>query len=289
MRFSGDKFMKSSRYCLITAAAWLLTVTINSPDLAAQEQDLSHPYLNDRFQLSAGAFLKQQDFKIGANGQFPEDEIDFDKTLGVDDDGVSGSLTFRWKFGKKWSVWGQYFKVNANGGAVLTEDVEWEDLVFQEGSRVSAGVHNKVGRVFFGRTFSAGPRHEFGLGAGFHWLEIGAYIEGEAFVDDQPTGFQRAAVDASAPMPNIGGWYYFSPSSRWLLEARIDWLDVSVGDYSGGIWNSSVGVQYQAFKHLGVALNYQYFSLNVNVDSDDWNGGAELRYRGPFLALTTNW
>jgi hypothetical protein len=268
----------------------LLMASILAPTLvAAQEPDQSHPFLSNRFLLSAGAFAKQQGFKIGADGSFPEEEIDFDETLGVDDDGVSGSLTFRWNFGKKWSLWGQYFKVNANGGAVLTEDVKWEDLVFQQGSSVAAGVHNKVGRVFFGRKFSTGPRHEFGLGAGFHWLELGAYIEGEAFINDEPSGFQRATVDASAPMPNIGGWYYFSPSSRWLLEARIDWLDVSIGDFSGGIWNSSVGVQFQAFKHLGVALNYQYFSLNVNVDSDDWRGGAELKYRGPFLALTTNW
>jgi hypothetical protein len=74
-----------------------------------------------------------------------------------------------------------------------------------------------------------------------------------------------------------------------LIEARIDWLDVSVGDYSGGIWNSAVGVQFQAFKHLGIALNYNYFSINVDVDTNDWRGGAELKYRGPFLALTTNW
>jgi hypothetical protein len=257
--------------------------------LIAQESDQTHPFLSDRFLLSAGAFARQQGFKIGADGSFPEDEIDFDETLGVDDDGVSGSLTFRWKFGEKWSVWGQYFKVNENGGAVLTEDIEWENLVFQEGSTVAAGVHNKVARVFFGRKFSEGPRHEFGLGVGFHWLEIGAFIEGEALINDIPSGFQRGDVDASAPMPNIGGWYYFSPSKRWLLEARLDWLDVSVGDYSGGIWNSSVGVQFQAFKHLGIALNYNYFSLNADVDSDDWSGGAELKYRGPFLALTANW
>ena len=261
-----------------------------APTLAtAQEPDETHPFLSDRFQRAIGAFTKQQGFKIAADGTVPEEEIDFDETLGVDDDDTSLALTFRWNFGEKWSVWGQYWKVNANGGAVLTEDVEFEDLVFQQGSAVAAGVHIKVARVFIGRKFSEGPRHEFGLGIGFHWLEIGAYIEGEALINGIPSGFQRGNVDASAPMPNIGGWYYYSPSKRWLFEARLDWLDVSVGDYSGGIWNSSVGVQFQAFKHLGVSLNYHYFSLNADVDSDDWRGGAELKYRGPFLALTTNW
>jgi hypothetical protein len=267
----------------------LLTSTLAPSPADAQESNQTHPYLSDRFQLAVGAFARNQGFKLSADGSFPEDEIDFDETLGVDDHDVSGAITFRWKFGSKWSLWGQAWKVDAKGGAVLTEDVEWEDLVFQRGSSVAAGVHNKVFRVFFGRKFSAGPRHEFGLGLGFHWLEIGAFIAGEALIDDIPSGFQRGDVDVSAPLPNIGGWYYFSPSSRWLFEARLDWLDASIGDYSGGIWNSSVGIQYQAFKHLGIVLNYNYFSLNADVESDDWRGGAELRYRGPFLALTTNW
>jgi len=279
--------MKLINYALCAISACGLVFFANQSE--AQETDSAHPYLSDRFILAVGAFARQQDFKIGANGSHPEEEIDFDQTLGVDDDDVSGSLTFRWNYGEKWSLWGQYWKINANGGAVLTEDVEFEDLVFQEGSRVAAGVHNKVGRVFFGRKFSTGPRHEFGLGLGFHWLEIGAYIEGEALINDVPSGFQRGDVDASAPMPNIGGWYWYAPSSRWLLEARLDWLDVSVGEYSGGIWNSSVGVQFQAFEHFGLALKYQYFSLNASVDSDNWIGGAELKYSGPFLALTTNW
>ena len=275
---------------LIFLLSALLMASTMAPTLAtAQEEDQTHPFLSDRFQLAVGVFVRQQDFKIAADGSLPEEEIDFDETLGVDDDETSTSLNFRWNFGEKWSLWGQYWKVNAGGGAVLTEDVKFEDLVFQKDSSVAAGVHNKVARVFFGRKFSEGPRHEFGLGIGFHWLEIGAYIEGEALINDIPSGFQRGDVDASAPMPNIGGWYYYSPSKRWLFEARLDWLDVSVGDYSGGIWNSSVGVQFQAFKHLGVSLNYHYFSLNADVDSDDWRGGAELRYRGPFLALTTNW
>ena len=126
----------------------LLAITLVPSFASAQESDQTHPYLSDRFQLAVGAFSRNQGFKLSADGSVPEEEIDFDETLGVDDDDVSGALTFRWKFGSKWSLWGQAWKVNARGGAVLTEDVKWEDLVFQQGSNVAAGVHNDVIRVF---------------------------------------------------------------------------------------------------------------------------------------------
>ena len=86
----------------------LLLASILIPIRAtAQESDQTHPFLSDRFQLAVGAFSRKQGFKIGADGWLPEEELDFDETLGVDDDDVSGSLTFRWKFGDKWSLWGQ--------------------------------------------------------------------------------------------------------------------------------------------------------------------------------------
>ena len=63
-------------------------------------------------------------------------------------------------------------------------------------------------------------------------------------------------------------------------------LDANVGDYSSRILNSSVGVNFQLFKRLDLGLSYPYFSLNVDVDSSNWNGTAELNYRGPFISLT---
>jgi hypothetical protein len=273
------------KFLFLIVALFLSTST----PVAAQEPVQYHPYLSDRFQLAIGVFARNQRFKFGADGLLPEEEIDFNKAIGLDEDDAGGSYTFRWDFGEKWSFWSQGWKVNSTGGRVLTEDIDWENVTFGEGSFVKGGAENTVIRLFFGRKFSTGPRHEFGLGAGFHWLEIGAFLEGDARINNQPIGFYRDDVSASAPLPNIGGWYYFSPSKRWLIEARLDWLSASVGDYSGGILNSSVGVNFQLLKHLGVGLSYQYFRLDVDVDSNDWKGAAEINYRGPFLSLTTNW
>ncbi len=96
-------------------------------------------------------------------------------------------------------------------------------------------------------------------------------------------------MDASQILPNIGTWYNFSPARRWLVHARVDWIGASIGDYDGHMWNINAGVNYQAFSHIGFDLSWQYFNLNVNVDSDDWTGGADMTYSGPVLSITGNW
>jgi hypothetical protein len=187
-------------------------------------------------------------------------------------------------------VAGQYWATDDSRTAVLSEDVTWGDNVLKAGSNVGAGATLDLARVFFGREFFTDEDyHEFGLGVGLHWLQIGAYIEGEMFLNDQSSGFRRESVSADLPLPNIGAWYWRSLSPRWLLTTHVDWFNASIGDYSGSLWNAGAGINFQAWEHVGFGLSYQYFKIDVDVDKANWQGNAELTQHGPFLAVSFNW
>ena len=263
---------------------------ISGPALAEDYE--YHPVISDSFSFVLGAMRSSNSFKLESDA-FGDigDVIDFDDSLHVDDSSTFLNAQFRWKFGKekKWSLFGQYFGNNATGSVVLTKDIEWDGITFREGTNVESGVELDVWRVFVGRSFIRNERHDFGIGAGIHTLDMGAFVEGEIIIDDESTGFQRGDVGVSQPLPNIGAWYNFSPSKRWLLHARVDWISANIGDYDGALWNTSIGVNFQAWRHIGIDLSWQYFNVNVNVDSDDWVGGADLTYSGPVLGLTGTW
>lgn len=267
-------------------------ILIGSPGvLLAQDYDF-HPALSDTFMFSLGAMRSSNSFKLESDlGADIGDEIDFGDILKVSDHSTFFNGQLKWKFGssQKWSVATQYFSNNAKGSAELTEDVEWDGLTFKEGSLVDSGVKMSVARLFFGRSLIKNDRNDFGIGAGLHILKMKAFIEGEILIDDETTEFQRGDVDVSQPLPNIGAWYHFSPAKNWLLHARVDWIGASIGDYNGHMWNTNLGVNYQAFSHIGFDLSWQYFNLNVGVDSDDWTGGVDMTYSGPVLGITGNW
>jgi hypothetical protein len=262
---------------------------IAAAPLQAAEDEPIHPLMKDRFNASLGAFLADKELKISLNGQDANDLIDFGERWGFDSTENSFAGEFRWRFGEKWSVSGQYFSSKDEGTAVLEEDVAWGDYVFREGTFAGAGFDMTVARLFAGRRFSTGPRHEFGLGLGAHWIELGAFIEGEVRVNDASTGVRRESVSTGAPLPNLGAWYYYAFSPKWLARARLDYLDVSFEEYSGGLTNVSVGIEYQMLEHLGVSMSYQYFGLDVDVTATTWKGEVDVRLQGPFLSLTANW
>jgi hypothetical protein len=274
---------------LIPLPVIALTAALFSNPAVAQTGEDYHPFLTDKFNIGVGLFWPKKSINVGVDGTLPEEEFDFDETLGFDDYETTPSLMLRWRFGEKWSVWGQYWSTDSTNGAVLTQDIEWEDVVFKEGTFANGGAKSKLARVFFGRTFSTGPQYEFGAGAGLHWMELDIFIEGEIIIDDNSTGFHRESVDASFPLPNIGAWYMYSWSPKWLFQARLDWLSVSIGDYSGGLWNAQTGIHWQTFKNIGFGLYYNGFTLDLDVDKSDWHGKAEFTQRGPYLALTATW
>ena len=107
-------------------------------------------------------------------------------------------------------------------------------------------------------------------------------------IDKLESNFERRSVSAVAPLPNIGVWYFYAPNTKWMYTARVDWFGITVGDYSGNMWNLAPGVNYQFHKNIGVGLQYRYFNAMLKIDKPDWDGRVSLIYHGPLLSVNAN-
>ncbi len=257
-----------------------------APVVASEEASV-HPFLTSKYSIDLGIFSPTKDLVFRADGAASGENIgiDFDEQfdLGHNEDVFALELT--WRFGTKWSLRLQNFELSRDRQAVLEEDIQWGDNVIQAGSSVTVGSDFELTRVFFARSFDTNPQYDYGIGVGLHWLNIGAFIERDLIISFGET----SAVSASGPLPNIGTWYYYSPSEKWYVGGRLDWFEASVGDYSGGLVNFAFGANYQLFEHFGVGVKYQIFSLDVDVNKKDWRGRAEAEYAGLFMHISGNW
>jgi hypothetical protein len=246
-----------------------------------------HPFLDSKFVVQAGVFFPSEDFDLRVDGSVPvpENEFDFDGhgKLGRSSEIFAAELT--WRFGKKWSLRMQYFGEEEIRSVTLEEDINWGDTIIESGSSVTMGTGFDLVRAFFGRSFDSNPKHEFGAGLGVHKIDISAFIERNVIISLSDVN----AVAASGPLPNIGAWYYYSPSEKWYIGGRLDWMEVSFGDYGGGLLNTAAGANYQAWEHVGVGVKYQLFSLNADVKNDNWRGHVKKTFEGLYLYLSGNW
>jgi hypothetical protein len=269
---------------------WLFLVLAAVPSHGQEQQD-RHPFLTSNFSIDLGLYYPSREVELSVDGPLNsvQGDIDFDKQLGLKKSDDLVALNFLWQFGEKWNLGAQYFESDGQRSKTLEEDIEWGEYVFGADTGVAAGLDFRLIRTFFGRNFDSADHHDFGIGIGIHYLEIGAFIEGLAIVNGEQAGFRRESVKAAAPLPNIGAWYVRSLSERWALRARYDWLSVDVGDYDGTLINASAGISYSFSSHFGLGLSYNLFRLDVGVDESGWRGDVKTSYEGLFVHASAYW
>lgn len=254
----------------------------------AQESVEVHPYLDSKVVFDAGVYFADSMFRIKVDGSLgvAGETFDFEEQLRTDMENDIANFEVLWRFGEKWSLRAQYLKWDDKGSRTLQEDVVWGDITFGAGTGIAAGTDLGITRLFFGRRFQSPDRHQFGAGFGVHQLDIGAFIAGQAIINDEPVGARRESAKTSGILPNLGGWYMYSMSPRWALTTRVDWLGAEVDKYDGHIINAAVGINFRVFEHVGVGINYNFLELDVDVDEDLWNGSLTSQSDGVFLHLS---
>jgi len=273
----------------ITQSLVLLAALAASASTIAQ--DAFHPSLNSKIWFGVGAYYPTHSVTLGIGGSspIPGDEIDFEGAVDLADRKGLWVAEAGWQFGEHWAVNAQYFETDRSRNLVLQEEIEWDDLTFDVGVDITAGSDASVTRLYFSRKMLEEGRHDLRLGAGIHRLSIGAFIEGVATLDDQSTEFRAERVSAEAPLPNLGAWYRYSPSDRWVFTLRADWFSASIGDISGTLVNLLAGVNFRVFDNIGVGINYQRLSINGRVEKDNWRGDLDIVYEGPQLVISGYW
>lgn len=275
--------------------ALVLLIPLSAPYAVAWDEGFDegvyHPWLSDKFLLHVGGFLPRKSIELAARGSIDGDliPIDFDKTFQGGDKENVAAISFHWRFGQKWWLSTEHYRTRFSESAQLEKEIEWNGVIFPVGAYAKAGVSNNIYRLVVGREVFRNHNSDLGLSVGVHWMDLGAFIEGEIRIGDGVTGVQRESVSASAPLPNVGLTYQYSLSRKWLVGAQLDWFSASFDEYSGSIKNYNVGINYQINDHFGLGLSYKRFQVDVDVDKSGWYGAVKLAHKGPFISVTSNW
>jgi len=268
-----------------------MALLLSAASADAQEDDLAQKLIDAKFDVDIGMFFpdKKRSFRVNGAAGIENIDIDFDEELKLKSSEETFAAEIGWQFGERWQVEGQYFNVSDGHSATLSEDVEWEDVVYQAGSNVSVATSFKVVRLFFSRNFTTAPYHNLGIGLGVNQMQIKLSIAGEALVDGVSTQFLSESVGTQAPMPDIGVWYNRRLSPRWVFSTRLDWLKASVDPYDGSLVNAAVALDFAFNEHVALAMNYNYYRLKVGIRDSGWRGEVQVRFHGPYVSIKAFW
>lgn len=212
-------------------------------------------------------------------------EIDFEDDLDLSASKTLPAFELGWRINDDWVLQGQYYSLGRRTSATLDREIIVGDTVYPVNGSVAAGFDSDVYRLTIGNLLIQREKLEVGVGIGLHGTDFTVFIEGEGSLSGQSSRFRREGRSIFAPLPTIGAFGQWEPAERLTLSGRLDWLSLTIDDYSGRLINAEAAAAYRLFKNLDAGVAYRFVDYRLRVNQEDWNGRVRYQFSGPSLFL----
>lgn len=272
---------------LVFSTAIVLILCGSRETLAAERPAWRDDPLGSRFAVGAGLFAPRLDTKVRLDSStgILGTEIDFEATLGMDDNDQLPLVLGYYRFAKKHRLGFQYFRLDRNGESVNDAPIRFGNVVVPANFPISSFFNVDVYSLSYAYSIIYDGQMELAFNVGLQFQDVETGIAGNL-----GPGFLVEEADVVAPLPTFGGSFDYALNDKWIFTSLLGVFAVELdlgadSDLSGEILQFTTGLIWKAFDNVGFALHYNYFNVDVDVNDSDWVGFLKYEYRGPVLAV----
>lgn len=228
----------------------------------------------DKFKFALGGYtvgrynstiaVTDPDLGVGASIS-PQD------TLGVEASQTVARLDGYYRFNPRHSITYSWYRIVNDGNKIVEEEFDWVDndgnpITIPVGARVDSRLAYDIFKVGYLWSFYHSDKAELSVGAGLHTTRLTVELEAET------TGspIDTRDVDATVPLPVISFRlvYHVTPKFHWYFQSEA--FALAFDEWSGSYTDSSLAMEYRAWRNVGLGLGLGSNSLEVMRDTDDY-------------------
>jgi hypothetical protein len=249
----------------------------------------SEEALVDDFRIAIGGYaltrfdsaMSLTDRNVGAGVSIvPED------TLGWNTEQTVLRLDGYYRFTNEHAITISWYRINANGNKILTEDIEWTDqdgnaITIPTGASVSSSFGYNIYKIGYLWSFYHTDKVELSVGAGFHVTRLDVNLT----ANTTSSGEDPNDVKTTVPLPvvSVALNYHITPRLNWYMSSQF--FSMSYDTWNGVYTDSELGMEYRFTKHLGVGVGFGSNALKVNEETDEYKFSYENRITGVLVYL----
>jgi hypothetical protein len=248
------------------------------------------PNLLDKgFDVSLGTFIVNQNTEVRLDGKtsgevIPGTPIDWERNFG-DGDSTRFRLDSYWRFAERHKLRLMWFNASRSGSKTIDRTIDWQDQEFQIGATVKGESKFNIVELGYDYAFMRGDNYELSGTAGIHYTDFSVSLSGEATDLSNPeltvTRHVKKEGSVGLPLPVFGGHYLWRMGGDFWLDASAQWFGLTIDQYSGSIWDLKLDALWQPSKWVGLGVGYDRFKIDVNANTDKFNGKLNWEYSGP--------
>lgn len=249
--------------------------------------DEARGVLGDAFYIAVGTFIVDTDTTLRLDGDAGEQgiPIDWERNFG-DGDVNRFRLDAFWRFADRHKLRALVFSSSRRASRTFDQNIEWGGDTFQANATVDGKIKFSIYELAYEYAFVRGENYELAASAGVHYLDYEATLQANAAATGTggtADGRIERSGSVGAPLPVFGLRGTWLLSETFSIDVSGQYFSLSYGDYDGNIQNYRALLNWQPKSWLGIGVGYDRFAVDLDVDSNNFNGTMDWSYQGPMI------
>jgi len=269
---------------LVILAAFLAAACppVFAEEKAAKTEVENLPW--DKASIMLGSFISSTNSNVRLSAKGLGVGFDVEEALGLDTTTTVLRLGGVWRFSdnRRHRADLSWFALRRDGNTQLGQDIVIDGVTYPTGTTVNTSFDIDVYKAAYSYSFFMDDRMDIGASAGLYVMPLQFELASSGLLTSQ------ASESVTAPLPVFGLRADFAMTPKWILNTRLEVFYLEYQQFKGAIYDSSVGVEYKAFKRVGFGLAVENFNIGVEAEGEDYPeidlvGKIEYRYLGAML------
>jgi hypothetical protein len=241
----------------LLAAALVLCPAV----LAADEESP----LVEKWEFTLGSYFTSIDTEIQADSdQTSGTRLNFENDLGLDDSETLFRFTAGYRIKKRHQVNLGYFESSRSGATVLTREIQFRDRTIPVDFEVLGTFDFEILEVAYTYWPVLKDKLAVGVSGGLLTYSFSTNVE---LAGERDLFGREEAAEADVPIPMLGFRLRYAIGPKLRLTTRALVIGgIEVGDYSGNILDAGLGLEYRAFRNVGLGLSFDLRDFDIQIE-----------------------
>lgn len=252
--------------------------------MASINQAAAEDVVPDKFRIALGGYsllrydstMSLTDRGIGAGISIsPED------TLGLKTEQTVLRVNGLYRFTKQHALTFSWYRISSDGNKSLEEQIDWVDengdaITIPLGARVDSTFDYDIYKLGYLWSFYHTDKVELAAGAGLHITRVAIGLR----ADTTSSGVEAKDISTSLPLPvlSFSFTYRVTPKFAWYLKSEA--FALSFDDWDGVYTDNTLGMEYRAFKNVGLGIGLGSNALSLSENTSDYKFSFDNRITG---------
>ena len=272
---------------LVLLAVSILTLALTPMTWAEEKTDSQTPF-QDKLMIRGGwayVFGATANVAVGGPVLGVGTNVDFTQTLGGDSSTDAFRIDTLYRFNERHAIGFSWYRVGLSGEKNLNQQIQIRDQRIEAGAATQTSLSFNTYRLIYNYSFYRNEKVELGVSPGLYMMKTNFHFAGQGTVNGTAGSVALVDEQLTLPLPSIGLIANYNITPRLQFQSRYDVFYLSIGNYSGSMFEFYGGLEYRIVQHF--ALGAAYDRLQASLRGNGHQGfNADFSYNLAYVYAT---